>query len=363
MENLIKNIEILREKVIKTEKALDIDGKASEIRDLKLLINKPDFWSDREKAVEISRKAEGLEKEVDAWVDLRKNIRSLEELVALANEEGDDSIFEESTENYHQLLARFDRLEFMLLFSGKYDESSCILSIHAGSGGVDAQDWSEILERMYLRYFEKKGFKAQIIDRQVAQEAGIKNVTIEVSGRWAYGYLKSEAGVHRLVRISPFDAESMRHTSFSLVDVIPAIEEAEEIIVNDNDLRIDTFKSSGPGGQGVNTTDSAIRIVHIPTNITVNCQTERSQHQNKIRAMKILKAKLHKVEQDKREAEESKLRGEVEKAEWGKQIRSYVMQPYKMVKDHRTKCETQDVDRVLSGGIEDFIEAYLKSKI
>ncbi|MBL7057824.1 peptide chain release factor 2 [Patescibacteria group bacterium] len=363
MENLIKNIEILREQVIKTHTALDIEGKKSELRDLKRLISVPDFWNNREKAVEVSRKAEDLEKVTGKWDKLRQDIRSLEEFVAYASKEGDDSVYDESNAMYEEYKQLYDELEFGVLFSGKYDESNAVISVHAGSGGVDAQDFAQILERMYLRYCEKKKFKVMMVDRVDGGEAGIKSSSFEVRGSFAYGNLKGEAGIHRLVRISPFDAESMRHTSFASVDVIPVIEETQDIIINESDLRIDTYKSGGPGGQSVNTTDSAIRIVHIPTNTTVTCQTERSQHQNKETAFKILKSKLYKLEQDKREAEEAKLRGEVEKADWGKQIRSYVMQPYKMVKDHRTNFETQDIDGVLEGEIEGFIVAYLKGEI
>lgn len=220
-----------------------------------------------------------------------------------------------------------------------------------------------ILERMFLRFTEKMNWQAEVVDRTMGNEAGIKSMTMHIKGRWAYGYLKSEAGVHRLVRISPFDAEAMRHTSFALVEVIPELPEAHKIEINESDIRVDVFKSSGPGGQGVNTTDSAVRIKHKPSGIIATCQNERSQHQNKETAMKILKAKLFQVEEKARQAEEQKLRGEEQKAEWGKQIRSYVMQPYKMVKDHRTKHETQDVDGVLDGDLELFMEAYLRLSV
>lgn len=320
-----------------------------------------DFWQNREMAVEISREVENEEKEIEKWENLKKEITDLEQLVAEAIKEKDDSISDEAHKNYEELEKKIAELEFIVLFSSKYDQSNAILSIHAGTGGVDAQDWAEILERMYLRFAERHNWKVEIVDRNVGNEAGIKSATYKISGRWAYGNLKSENGVHRLVRISPFDAENMRHTSFTLVEVIPELPEMEDIDIKDSDLRIDVFRSSGPGGQSVNKTDSAVRIVHNPTGITVACQTERSQHQNKETALKILKSKLFKIEEEKKEEAESKIKGGVQKAEWGKQIRSYVMQPYQMVKDHRTDCETSDIKAVLDGDLNKFIEAYLRS--
>lgn len=323
-------------------------------------ISKPDFWKDRVKAVEVSKKTEESETEVGRWEKLKKEITDLEQLVAEAIKENDQSITDEANLKYQELRAKFEKLEFLVLFSGKYDKNNAILSIHAGTGGVEAQDWAEMLERMYLRFMEKMGWQAEVIDRNPGNEAGIKNVTINITGHWAYGYLKSEAGVHRLVRISPFDAEAMRHTSFALIEVIPELPEAVNIDVKDSDLRIDVFRSSGPGGQNVNKTESAVRVMHLATGITVTCQSQRSQHQNKETALKILKSKLYQLEEDKREKEELKLRGEALRAEWGRQIRSYVLQPYKMVKDHRTNYETANVDSVLDGELDEFMEAYLR---
>lgn len=360
MENLLKQIEILREKLLKTWRLLDIDGQMSESRELKLEMNKAGFWDNQERAVEIGKKVEDLDSEINRWEALKKEITELEQLVAVAEKEDDQSMDDEVHNKYKDLKKKFEELEFLVLFSGKYDKNNVILSIHAGTGGVDAQDWAQILERMFLRFAEKKNWKVEMLDRTAGAEAGIKSVVFKITGRWAYGYMKSESGVHRLVRISPFDAEQMRHTSFALVEVIPELPEAEEIEIKDEDIRIDVFRSSGPGGQGVNTTDSAVRIVHKPTNITVSCQTERSQHQNKETALKILKSKLFKLQEEEKEAKERKLRGEAQKAEWGKQIRSYVMQPYKMVKDHRTDHETQDVDGVLDGDLDSFMESYLR---
>jgi peptide chain release factor 2 len=360
MENLIKNINVLREKVISTQKILDIEGSRSKLQDLNREMNKHNFWNNQEKAVLISKEAEEIEKEVSEWEGLSTEIRDLEEITIVAQKEEDNSLEKELNKKYIDLNKKFNKLEFLVLFSEKYDKSNAIISLHAGTGGVDAQDWAQILERMFLRFVEKKDWKVKLVERTMGNEAGLKSVTYNIQGRWAYGNLKSENGVHRLVRISPFDAESMRHTSFALVEVIPELPDTENIDIKDEDLRIDVFRSSGPGGQGVNTTDSAVRVVHKPTNITVSCQTERSQHQNKETAIKILKSKLLILQNKEKEKAERKLRGEAQIAEWGKQIRSYVMQPYKMVKDHRNNYETQDVDGVLNGELEKFIEEYLK---
>ncbi len=380
MENLLKQIEILRERLLNIWRLLDIDRKIEKVNELKIEMSKSNFWDNRERAVEISRRAEEQEKEIVKWESFKKEITELEELVAVAAREpadapsfakategekamadkGDEEFYEYVYRKYKELKKKYEELEFLVLFSGKYDQSNAILSIHAGTGGVDAQDWAEILERMFLRFAEKKKWKVEIVDRTAGNEAGIKSAAYKISGRWAYGYLKSESGVHRLVRISPFDAEAMRHTSFALVEVIPELPEAENIEIKESDLRIDVYRASGPGGQGVNTTDSAVRVVHKPTGITVACQTERSQHQNKETALKILKSKLFKLEEEKKEKEELKMRGEAQKAEWGKQIRSYVMQPYQMVKDHRTDHETSDIKAVLDGELEGFMEAYLR---
>ncbi len=363
MENLIKKIEELREQVLKTMRLLSIDRKKEQAYEMKLEMSKAGFWDNQKKAVEISQQAEELNKEVGEWENLRQDIRDLEELAVEGQKEQDSSVEEMVNEQYSKLKKKYRKLEFYVLFAGEYDAGNAIVSIHAGTGGVDAQDWAQILERMFLRFAEKKNFKTEIIDRTIGSEAGIKSMTMRVAGRWAYGYLKSESGVHRLVRISPFDAEAMRHTSFALVEVIPELPEAHEIDIKDSDLAIDVFKSSGPGGQGVNTTDSAVRMKHKPSGIIVTCQNERSQHQNKETALKILKSKLFKLELEKKQAEERKLRGEAQTAEWGKQIRSYVMQPYKMVKDHRTKCETQEIDKALDGDLEEFMESYLRWSI
>lgn len=302
-----------------------------------------------------------MEEEVKVWQQIKTESLDLLELAKLAAEEKrEEEIEKDIGEKLKKLNKKFEKLEFFVLFSDKYDKNNAIVSIHAGTGGVEAQDWAEMLMRMILRFCEKKKFKTNIVDQTRGTEAGVKSVTFNVLGKYAYGYLKSEAGVHRLVRISPFDAEKMRHTSFALVEVMPELEEVEEIKIDPKDLKIDTFLASGHGGQGVQKTESAVRITHLPTKTVVSCQNERSQTQNKETAMKILRAKLFKLFEFEKEKEKRKIRGEYLAAQWGNQIRSYVLQPYKMVKDHRTKFETSDPSAVLDGELDDFVQSYLK---
>ncbi len=325
-------------------------------------MSRPDFWNDQERAVRVGKEVEALEQQTGAWQKLLDDVRGLEELVALANSESDTSLGDEPEAHFASLEKRFKELEFFVMFSGRYDESNAIISLHAGTGGVDAQDWTEMLERMFLRFCDRHGWKAEVIDHTPGNEAGLKSATFKVSGQYAYGYLRSEAGVHRLVRISPFDSEGMRHTSFALVEVLPEIEDEGDVMIKPEDVKVDFFRSSGPGGQNVNKTSSAVRLVHIPTGIVVSTQTERSQHQNRELAMKILRAKLVQLKEELRADDIAAIRGKVEKAAWGKQIRSYVLQPYQLVKDHRTGFEMTDVTAVLDGDIDGFIEAYLRSK-
>lgn len=338
-----------------------MDGKKLEIGNLKLEINKPEFWNDQKKARDVSQKAAELEEEVNKWESLKKEADDLLELAGLMEGE-DESVAEEIEEKTDELENEFKKMEFFVLFNGKYDRNNAIVSIHAGTGGVDAQDWAEMLLRMILRFCERKNFKTAVVDEQKGNEAGIKSVTLEIFGRYAYGWLKSEAGVHRLVRISPFDAEKMRHTSFALIEVIPELPEAENVELNPDEIRIDTFMAGGHGGQSVNTTYSAVRAVHLPTKITVCCQNERSQLQNKETALKILKSKIYKLKMEEHNREVQKTKGEYREAQWGNQIRSYVLQPYKMVKDHRTKFESKEPEKVLDGEIDGFAEEYLKLK-
>ncbi len=360
MENLLKKIEELRERIGQAKKLLDIDRQAAILVEKKNLMTASDFWQNREEAVKIGQEVEALSKEVSAWDKISQDILELTELTALAEHETDNSMRDDLEKKYLEIAKSFSQMEFLIMFSGKYDYNNAVLSIHAGTGGVDAQDFASILERMYYRFSEQKNFKVEILERSVANEAGIKSVSILVSGPYAYGYLKSENGMHRLVRISPFDAEAMRHTSFALVEVVPEISEASDLEIRDEDIKMEFFHSSGPGGQNVNKTSSAVRIIHLPTKITVSCQTQRSQHQNREQAMKILKSKLRLLEEEKRLDETKKIKGATQTAGWGKQIRSYVMQPYQLVKDHRSNFETADINGVLDGNLTPFMEAYLR---
>jgi len=363
MDNLVKKLTALRDRFLKMKALLRIDDLAAREKKLREQMGRPGFWDKRAAAIEIGQEAETLAGQVKKWQDLEHDLAELAEMIDLAQTGGtaDSTSLEADLEKkYSELEEQFSHLEFLSLFSEKYDQSNALLAIHAGTGGVDAQDWAQMLERMYLRFSERQGWRAEILDRNYGNEAGLKSVVLRIAGPWAYGYLKSENGVHRLLRISPFDAEGLRHTSFALVEVIPEIKEAETIVIKNEDLRIDVYRSSGPGGQSVNTTDSAVRLVHLPTGLTVSCQSERSQHQNKENALKILRTKLYQRALEEREAEERQLRGAVQKAEWGKQIRSYFMYGKRLAKDHRTNYETADVDSVLNGGLEQFMEAYLK---
>jgi len=320
----------------------------------------PGFWDDPSRSAPLLQRRRGLERRVEMLRRLREQGGDLEAWRELIAEGEADA---EAVEFLDALEKELDRLELQLMLSGEDDDKPALLSIHPGAGGTESQDWAEMLLRMYLRYAEQSGFDAELLDRQEGDEAGLKSATLAVRGPYAYGYLKSEAGVHRLVRISPFDAQSRRHTSFASVDVYPEVDDDIEIEIDDKDLRIDTFRSSGAGGQHVNKTESAVRITHLPTNIVVSCQNERSQMKNRATAMKMLKARLYDREMKKREEEQAVREGEKPDAGWGSQIRSYVLHPYRLIKDHRTGFEMGDTERVLDGDLDPLIEAWLRSRM
>ncbi len=305
------------------------------------------------------REISNIKDEVDDWQSLRDNIADTLELAQL----GDESMRSDLESETASIEADVAQREFEAMLSGPYDRGDALLAIHAGAGGTDSQDWAEMLQRMYLRWNERKGYQTNILDTTFGEEAGIKSVTISVSGRYAYGYLRSEKGVHRLVRLSPFDSNHRRHTSFAMVEILPQVQEDAQIDINPDDLRIDVFRSSGAGGQNVQKNSTAIRITHHPTGIVVSCQNERSQLQNKQNAMTVLRARLLELKQQEQEEEMAELRGEYQKAEWGSQIRSYVLHPYQMVKDHRMEYETGNTQAVLDGDLDGFIEAYLRSQV
>lgn len=340
--------------------------KQKRIAELEKISNTEGFWGDPEysgqKAGKIMQELEELRGEIKMLSDIETELDEIKELSEIISETEADGGKEKQNleEKISEIEKELNKLEFKLLFSGEYDRNDVIMTIHSGAGGVDAQDWAEMLLRMYLKWAEKNNFKTKVVDETRGQEAGIKNVTVEISGAYTYGNLKSEGGVHRLVRLSPFNSDNLRQTSFALVEVMPVIEEIKEVVIKPEDIRVDVFRSSGAGGQSVNTTDSAVRITHIPTGIMASCQNERSQMQNREQAMKILKAKLHQKYLEDQEKEKAKLRGEAVSAEWGSQIRSYVVHPYKLVKDHRTKFETADAEKVLDGEIDGFIQHFLK---
>lgn len=321
----------------------------------------PQFWDEKERANRIVQELKDTRQDVEPWLKLEEEYRSLEELMGGVTEE-DQSSLETLKVDLNALLKKVEELEFRTLLSGEEDKNNAILSINAGAGGTESCDWANMLLRMYSRWAQDKNYNTQLIDVLPGEEAGIKNATVLVKGDYAYGYLKSERGVHRLVRISPFDANKRRHTSFASVDVIPELSEEIKVDIDEVDLKIDTFRSSGPGGQHVNVTDSAVRITHISTGIVVQCQNERSQHKNKQTAMKILRSRLYERITKEREEKLAKEYAQKQKIEWGSQIRSYVMHPYWMVKDHRTELETSDVQGVMNGNIDGFIEAYLRKK-
>lgn len=323
----------------------------------------PGFWDDPTAAQKISQEVTRLKEPLEQYHSLDTRCGDIETLCELGMEENDESIADEVAELLTGLRQDIEHLQLSLLLAGEYDGNNAILTLHAGAGGTEAQDWTQMLLRMYVRWAEKNGCKVETLDFLVGEEAGMKSATIMVSGHNAYGYLKAEKGVHRLVRISPFDAAGRRHTSFAAVDVMPEIDDNVEININPAELRVDTYHASGAGGQHINKTDSAVRMTHIPTGVVVQCQSERSQIQNREQCMRLLRARLFELEQEKQAEKKAELGGEYHAIEWGSQIRSYVFHPYNLVKDHRTNTETGNVQAVMDGEIDAFIEAYLKSGI
>jgi peptide chain release factor 2 len=348
---------------VKSWCVFDVAGREKEIEQLDKESASPDFWNDQVRAQAQMRRLSQLRDEVTTWRDLSRRVTDALDLIDLAELEEDESMTSELLAEVETIEAIVERLEFQLRLSGKHDRDDALLSIHAGAGGTESQDWAQMLLRMFLRWAEASGYQTQLLESTTGEEAGLKSVTALIEGSWAYGYLKTERGVHRLVRLSPFDAASRRHTSFALVEVMPDIEDDIEIDVNPDDIKMDVYKSSGAGGQHVQKNATAIRLTHTPTGIVVTCQNERSQAQNREVAMRILRGRLYEVERQKREEEQARLKGEHVEAGWGNQIRSYVLHPYKMVKDHRTGHEVGNAEAVLDGRLDDFIEAYLRQTV
>lgn len=355
MQELEKRLDILTGEFLKTYEKLKIDEKKAKLEEIETEVAEPEIWRDVKLATEKNQELARLNTEVEPWELMKTQIEDLKELMEI----GGEDLRGEIEGQIGAMEGQFKEMKKALRFQGKYDADDAILRITSGAGGTEAMDWAGMLERMYLRYFEKKGFKATCLERVTGEEAGIKTAVYEVSGVNAYGFLKSEHGVHRLVRLSPFNADHLRQTSFALVEVLPVIKADTEVVIDDKDLRIDVYHSGGHGGQGVNTTDSAVRITHLPTNTVVAIQNERSQHQNKEKAMEILRGKLAQMQMEQHAETIGELRAG-ESAGWGQQIRNYVLQPYKLVKDTRTGYESTEPDKVLNGDIDGFIDAWLE---
>ncbi|RKU19680.1 peptide chain release factor 2 [Candidatus Poribacteria bacterium] len=352
----------MQTRLLELEVIFDLGAKRKELTELEEITIAPDFWSNTQRVQKINQRIAVLRDEISKYEELNLKIQDIQTLVELAIEENDESLQAEVGDGLEGVASHLEQMELRLMLNGEFDENNAILNIHSGAGGVDAQDWAGMLMRMYLRWCDRRGYQTQIVDITVGDEAGIKGTTILVTGDMAYGYLQAETGVHRLVRLSPYDFNKRRHTSFAAVDVTPEIDDAVDVDIQAEDLRIDSYRASGAGGQHVNVTDSAIRITHKPTGIIVQCQNERSQHKNREIAMKLLRSRLHEKYRAEREAELAKQRSERLDIEFGSQIRSYVMHPYQRVKDLRTDVETGNVNAVLDGTLDEFIESYLKMK-
>ncbi len=359
MDELQKQVESLAAEFAAAYAAIGGEKLESELAELTAKTQAPDFWSDAQVAQEISKKHAKLEARLRPWQNIMSDLSELQELIAMS----DDSSVSELHSIFQNLDSKFSLLKEELKFAGPYDDYDAIVTISAGAGGVDAMDWAEMLERMYLRWAEKNGYKVEMIDRSVGDEAGIKSSQFEVSGTFTYAYLKGEHGVHRLVRLSPFNADALRQTSFAKVEVVPKIDAPDDVEVDEKDLKIDVYRSGGKGGQSVNTTDSAVRITHLPTNIVVAIQNERSQLQNREKAMTILRSKLAQLKVEQHAENIADLKGPNEQASWGNQIRNYVLHPYKLVKDNRTGYETTDTESVLDGELSAAMDAYLNAHL
>jgi len=359
MENLASLLNGMKERIDGLMARLDIAGKAQRIQELERKAGEPGLWNNPDEAQKTMQEISRLKDELERWQGLANRIHDTLELAEL----NDSTLMDDLTKEVENLSETVDRMTLETMLSGPYDHENAILAIHAGAGGTDSQDWAQMLERMYSRWAEENGYKVEIIERMEGEEAGIKSVTMSIRGDYAYGYLQSEAGVHRLVRLSPFDAANRRHTSFAKVELWPDIQGDIDIQINEKDLKVDTYRASGAGGQHVQKNDTAIRITHIPTGIVVQCQNQRSQAQNRERALQILKVRLFEMERKKQEAQLAALKGDNIDAGWGNQIRSYVLHPYHMVKDHRTDYEVGNTGAVLDGRLNNFIEAYLRQKV
>ncbi|MDY2789225.1 MAG: peptide chain release factor 2 [Lachnospiraceae bacterium] len=349
-----------KEPLLEVRDSLDLDNKKFKLEDLKHNMEVPGFWDDVETSQNVMKQVKTLEAEIDGFQALSQQYEDIETLIEMGYEEEDESLIADIEEELHTFEEQFEKLRISTLLTGEYDESNAILSLHAGAGGTEACDWVNMLLRMYSKWADSRGFQTELLDYVDGDETGYKSVTMQINGENAYGYLRSEHGVHRLVRISPFNAAGKRQTTFAACDVMPDIEADLDVEINPDDLRIDFYRSSGAGGQHINKTSSAVRITHNPTGIVVQCQNERSQHMNKDKAMKMLKARLYLLKKAENEQKVSGIRGDVKENGWGSQIRSYVMHPYSLVKDHRTQEETANVNAVMDGGIDRFINAYLK---
>ena len=341
----------------------DVAEKEIQIGRLERLAGAPDLWEDPQAAQKVMQDITTLKGPVEQYHGLKNRRDDIWALWELGMEENDDSVQVELEAEIRELKHDIEQLQLSLMLSGEYDANNAILTLHAGAGGTEAQDWAQMLLRMYVRWAERNHYKVETLDFQDGDEAGVKSATLMISGRNAYGYLKAEKGVHRLVRISPFDANARRHTSFAAIDVMPEIDDSVEIEIRPEDLKVDTFRAGGAGGQHINKTDSAVRMTHLPTGVIVQCQNERSQIQNREQCMRLLRARLFELEQERQAAEKAEIAGDYQKIEWGSQIRSYVFHPYSMVKDHRTSFETGNVQAVMDGELDGFIEAYLKQKL